>query len=78
MIGIEHRRAPRLNAGKDFGLGPGNAIQRAESLQMRRGYRGDHRDMGPHQLRQRPDFIGSAHAHFEHAELRAFGQARQH
>ena len=51
-------------------LGVGDRLFDAEILDVRRGDRGDERDMRADHARQRGDLAGIVHAHFEHRELR--------
>ena len=74
-IAIDDRRAARLDAEKDLGLGVGDLGQRAEVFQMHRRDRGDDRDMRADQPRQRLDLAFVIHAHFEHGVTRARGAA---
>ncbi len=78
VVGVEHRGAARLEAEENLGLGLGDLADRLEEFEMRRGDRGDHRDVRPHQLHQRRDLAGVVHADLEHAVLRLARQARQH
>ena len=77
IVAVDHRRAARLDAGENLGLGVGDRLDRAEEFQMHRRDRGDDGDMRPHQPRQRLDLAGMVHAHLEHGIARARGTARQ-
>ncbi len=62
-------------------LGVGDRLHRSEIFDMRRGKRGDHRDMRPDQPGQRGDLALRAHPHFEHCKLavaRHPGEAQGH
>ncbi len=62
---------------EDFRLGVGDLLDRFEILQMHRRDRGDDRDIGAHQARQRPDLARMIHAEFEDRKARIGGTARQ-
>ena len=56
-----------------FGSLDAIADAKAEIFQVHRGDRGDDRDIGPYQPRQRLDLAGVVHTDLEHREVRARG-----
>ena len=76
-VAIDDGRAARLEPEKDFGLGLGDLLQRAEEFEMHRRDGGDDRHMRAHHLRERRDLAGMVHADFEHRVFRSFRQPRE-
>ena len=76
-VAIDDRRAARLDAEKDFGLGVGDLCERAQIFQMHRRDRGDDRDMRADEARQRLDLAFVVHAHFQHRIARACRTSRE-
>ena len=76
-VAIEHGRAARLDTLEDFGLGIRDAVERLKIFQMHGRDSRDDRDLRAHELRQRADFAGMVHAHFENRVTRRHRAARE-
>jgi hypothetical protein len=68
VVPVDHRRAAGLEPGEDLAFGVGDAVDRAEVLDMDGLHRGDDRHVGPHHAGERRDLGGVVHADLEHAE----------
>ncbi len=81
IIAVEHHRAARLDARKDFRLGIGNRLDAVKKFQMHRLDGGDDGHLRPHHFDQRLDFVGMVHADLEDRKTRrrrASGQRQRH
>jgi hypothetical protein len=77
VIAVDHRRTAALEPEKDFRLGVGDCLERAEEFEVHRLDRGDDRDLRPHQASEWLDLAGMIHAYFEHCVVRALRTARE-
>src|SRR5262249_17493426 len=77
IVAIEHGGAAGFDSEKNFSLGVGNPLDRAEEFEMHRLDRRDDRNMRTYHPGQRLDLASMVHAHFEHRKSRRGWTARE-
>jgi len=73
IVGVEDRRTAALHPEKNFRLGVGDRLERAEEFKMHRLDRGDDRHMRTHEARERLNLTGVVHADLKHRIAGACG-----
>ena len=76
-VAVDDGDTARLDAEKNLRLGFRDLGERAEEFQMHRSDRRNQRHVRAGKPRQRLDFAGMIHSHFEHRVTRARRTARQ-